>query len=1076
MKFAPDFDDEEQRLINLRKYDLLDSDKEDTFDSLVRLASKICDVPISLITLLDEHRQWFKASVGISDQETPRDISFCTHAIAQPDAFFVVEHASQDERFKENPLVTGYPNIEFYAGKPILSPEGYPFGTLCVIDTKPRKLTETQLEMLGDLARQVEVLLELKAKKMELQQSNHKLEERTDLLRTFFEVSQDLIGVIQPSGKLLAWNHSWSDELFFENDEIAKFNVWDIIHPEDLENTKVEFQKMMTNGSIKLFLNRLYTKSGDYIYVEWNATFLNGKTYAVGRNVTQEVLKNLEFAKNKNYLSTLIGSLPDLLLVVDNEGTFINADGALQNVLVTSPEQMLGKKVTDFLPMSLAEKTQDFIQKAISGALVSFEYDLMVNGAHLDFEARLKSLNDDQVLVLIRDITKQKRSQRELLKSQEKLKAIIDSTNDAVFAVDTQMRYISFNQRHYQTMKKIYGVEVTLGQKFSNYFNRSDVIDFLEENINLALKGSFFIIERQFFDDLDKLYCYEFSFNPIRSEDGKVSGVAVFIRDITKRIETQKEINHLVEMQKVLMEISTNFINTPIEKVDESINKALKFLGEFVGADRCYIFEYCYEQNISKNTYEWCAEGITPEIQNLQSLPLIFNQSWFDQHAKGELVYIPNVFELPDSLLRDILEPQDIKSLITIPLMLNKQCVGFVGFDFVRFFYKYNEKEQQLLEVFSAMLVNVNARVETFINLRTTQNRLQSIFDEMNDAVWSAQINRKEHVFFTPSLDAIYGKKAPLTNDFDRFIDFLISDDQSNLKPFIKSQLALQEKFDVTYSIQTTNGEKHIRNKGRIVRDENNNPKRIDGIISDVSQQVHMEHKQNLMSNVLQNQNDRLKNFAHIVSHNLRSHSGNISSLIDLLLEDVPVLTENQLVQLLKMASQNMTETIDNLSDVALVNINNNSLQSVHVKAILDQAIGSVKAKALQFEVQIINALNGDEIILGIPAYLDSIFLNFLTNAIKYRDPQKKCFVRISAERTSQFLVFSIQDNGMGIDMKRFSNRIFGMYKTFHGNADARGFGLFITKNQIEAMGGKVEVESQFGVGTTFKVFLQFPR
>ncbi|MEI2421294.1 GAF domain-containing protein, partial [Arthrospira platensis SPKY2] len=143
-----------------------------------------------------------------------------------------VEHASQDERFKENPLVTGYPNIEFYAGKPIISPEGYPFGTLCVIDTKPRKLTETQLEMLGDLARQVEVLLELKAKKMELQQSNHKLEERTDLLRTFFEVSQDLIGVIQPSGKLLAWNHSWSDELFFENDEIAKFNVWDIIHSE----------------------------------------------------------------------------------------------------------------------------------------------------------------------------------------------------------------------------------------------------------------------------------------------------------------------------------------------------------------------------------------------------------------------------------------------------------------------------------------------------------------------------------------------------------------------------------------------------------------------------------------------------------------------------------------------------------------------------------------------------------------------------------------------------------------------------------------------------------------------------
>ena len=84
--------------------------------------------------------------------------------------------------------------------------------------------------------------------------------------------------------------------------------------------------------------------------------------------------------------------------------------------------------------------------------------------------------------------------------------------------------------------------------------------------------------------------------------------------------------------------------------------------------------------------------------------------------------------------------------------------------------------------------------------------------------------------------------------------------------------------------------------------------------------------------------------------------------------------------------------------------------------------------------------------------------------------------MRISSERTNQFLVFSFQDNGLGIDMKRFSNRIFWMYKTFHGNADARGFGLFITKNQIEAMGGKVEVESHLGAGTTFKVFLQYPR
>jgi signal transduction histidine kinase len=109
-----------------------------------------------------------------------------------------------------------------------------------------------------------------------------------------------------------------------------------------------------------------------------------------------------------------------------------------------------------------------------------------------------------------------------------------------------------------------------------------------------------------------------------------------------------------------------------------------------------------------------------------------------------------------------------------------------------------------------------------------------------------------------------------------------------------------------------------------------------------------------------------------------------------------------------------------------------------------------------------------------IPAYLDSILLNLITNAIKYRSPERQPVIELSTETEGEYLVLLVKDNGLGLDLQKFKDKLFGMYKTFHNNPNSRGIGLFITKNQIEAMNGKVEVESQVNVGTTFKIY--FPQ
>ncbi|HME12574.1 MAG TPA: GAF domain-containing protein [Candidatus Acidoferrum sp.] len=159
----------------LASYAILDTDPEPSFDDLNHLASFICKTPISMITLVDEHRQWFKSRIGVPLEETSRDIAFCSHAILQDD-IFVVPDALADERFRSNPLVEGEPHIRFYAGVPLINNDGYALGTLCVIDKTPRQLTPDEKDALKALSRLVLAQMELRRNLVALK---HALNDRT---------------------------------------------------------------------------------------------------------------------------------------------------------------------------------------------------------------------------------------------------------------------------------------------------------------------------------------------------------------------------------------------------------------------------------------------------------------------------------------------------------------------------------------------------------------------------------------------------------------------------------------------------------------------------------------------------------------------------------------------------------------------------------------------------------------------------------------------------------------------------------------------------------------------------------
>ncbi len=164
---APIPANETKRLKVLWQYEVLDTVPEELFDDLTELAARICEAPIALISLVDEKRQWFKSKVGTTVKETTRDVSFCAHAINQG-GLFIVPDAAKDTLFQNNPLVTSEPRIRFYAGAPLITPDGYALGTLCVIDKVPRELRPEQKQALSILARHVVSQLELRRRSREL--------------------------------------------------------------------------------------------------------------------------------------------------------------------------------------------------------------------------------------------------------------------------------------------------------------------------------------------------------------------------------------------------------------------------------------------------------------------------------------------------------------------------------------------------------------------------------------------------------------------------------------------------------------------------------------------------------------------------------------------------------------------------------------------------------------------------------------------------------------------------------------------------------------------------------------------
>ncbi|MEN9684507.1 MAG: hypothetical protein RLZZ28_293 [Bacteroidota bacterium] len=450
---------EAARLAALEQLQILDSDAEEDFNDIVKLASQICETPISLVTLIDRDRQWFKAKIGLTVSETSRETAFCAHNLEQPN-MLIVPDARKDERFHDNPLVTGDPNVVFYAGMPLVTEGGYHLGSLCVIDHQPRTLNETQVLTLKTLSRQVIKLLDLRIKIIKLQQSESSLQDIQNRNNILFNHSIDGLLLMDETGTVLQWNPMAIKIFGFSPEEIIGHKFYDKIIPENTRQSHIERINHFVLTGENPILNKLIEikairKDGQEIDITYgvSAIMINGKKSVLGfmADITERKTATDKLDKQKEFYESILNSIPTDIAVFDarHRYLFVNP-GAIKDAALR--KYIIGKDDFEYSAYrnkdkSSAEARRAMFNQVVSTRTIAQIEDTIVNqeGKLVTHLRRMVPVYDkwNQLTMVIGygiDITDRKHVEDELIKAKNFAEQLMGSKDQFLANMSHEIR------------------------------------------------------------------------------------------------------------------------------------------------------------------------------------------------------------------------------------------------------------------------------------------------------------------------------------------------------------------------------------------------------------------------------------------------------------------------------------------------------------------------------------------------------------------------------------------------------------------------------------------------------------
>ncbi|WP_435353393.1 PAS domain S-box protein [Emticicia sp. SJ17W-69] len=569
---------EKERLEALLSYNLLDTFPEEEFDNITKLASYICQTPIATITLIDEKRQWFKSRLNLDDAETSRDISFCQHTIMSNEVF-EVPNALEDEKFKDNPLVTGKPNIRFYAGAPLSTPNGYNIGTLCVIDRVPKKLNKEQKKALSTLAKSIITQLELKNK-------NNQLKNEIDSLakKALDTITQELnsykLALDETSSVII------TDEkgiINFVNDatcRITKYSREELIGQDNKilssgYHPKAFFSELwatVTQGLVWKNQIKNKAKDGSFYWVDTTivpALDENGKPNRYVVIIHDVTLQKQQENKIEQFFNLSL----DYLCVANTKGYLITLSPTFSRELGFSDEELKANPFYNFIHEEDLDKTKKEIEKLAQGF------------TSINFETRFKCKNGDYKLLswnaspnreegllyaIARDITISKK-----INEENRRLSLVAKGTDNIIVITDKNRRIEWVNEPFVTLTG-YTLEEIIGKKpgqFLQYENTDkNTVAQIREALN---KQTSFKGEIKNRSKTGRTYWLEISISPVFNEKNELINFIAIESDITEKKRKDLSISNLMASQNAIFNgVGHAVVFTDVNGIIRRVNKA----------------------------------------------------------------------------------------------------------------------------------------------------------------------------------------------------------------------------------------------------------------------------------------------------------------------------------------------------------------------------------------------------------------------------------------------------------------------------------------------------------------------
>lgn len=532
-------DTEAKRIAALSSYDVLDTLPEKEYDALTRLASYICKAPIALISFVDDERQWFKSSIGVEIDGTPLDVAFCNHTILSDD-LLEIDDATKDDKFKDNPFVTGPAHIRFYAGAPLVDPNGHRLGSLCVIDTVPRHLNDEQRDALRTLASEVMSHLLLRKQKKELEGALAVHKEFYNL----FNSSPEIHFIAGADSTIEQINQSVTSILGYQPQQAIGRSLWDFVAGKSREQYVPLIEMALETGRSFELETETHTINGEVKWIGWCAIHKGGKWYASGRDITYQ--KNL--LAELEQLSLVASKMTNGVIVSNADDKITWANNAFEKITGFSFAEAEGRTLADLIIDEVDEFGARKLYQSLISKKRSYSTHTFVSkkGGQKMWLSVINSLilnsegNVEKYIRVITDITQRKNSQKEL----EILSFAAQKSPSGMLTRDAEGVVVWMNE----AAEKITGYTLAemKGKKFGTILlGPGTDVNVFNQAVKANEENKPYDVELLIYTKSGKPVWVVLSNSPLLNEAGQVERQVATCVDITERKQAESELKLL---------------------------------------------------------------------------------------------------------------------------------------------------------------------------------------------------------------------------------------------------------------------------------------------------------------------------------------------------------------------------------------------------------------------------------------------------------------------------------------------------------------------------------------------------